>query len=125
MDKTIFFLGKVPFGENYELMKSSEIMIHSSYAGGGLSSTVMQYMLLNTAVIASPHEGVREIVFNNETGILLKDNSEKEIKLALVKLLDNKTKRKKLEKQASEYIEKNFNWQHVIKTYEKEFKELF
>lgn len=122
-EKNIVFLGKVPFGKNYSLMKSSDIYIHSSYQGGGLSSTLMQFMYCKNAIIASPHEGANEII-NENSGILLKDNSSKSIEKELKKLLGNKTQINKLKSMSHNYIKKELSWEKSIQDYLKLFEEI-
>lgn len=122
-EKNIIFLGRVPFGKNYSLMKSSDIYIHSSYSGGGLSSTLMQFMYCKNAIIASPHEGANEIV-NGASGILLEDNSHEEIHYHLKKLLVNKNKIIELKEMSHNYIRKKLSWKKSVQEYIKIFEEI-
>ncbi|MGE0792838.1 MAG: glycosyltransferase family 4 protein [Candidatus Woesearchaeota archaeon] len=117
----IKFLGKKSFSESIALMKSFDIFIHASYPGGGLSNSLLQAMYCKSAIIASPNEGATDVI-NSETGILLKDNSSKEISRAIIDLIEDRNKRKVLALNAHDYIKNNFNWNDVVKKYEKEFE---
>ena len=120
-EESIKFLGKKSFSEAISFMKSFDIFIHSSYPGGGLSNSLLQAMYCKCAVIASPNEGATDVIGSN-TGILLKDNSSKEILSGIIELIEDRNKRLVLAMNAKKHIEKNFNWNEVIKQYEKEFE---
>ncbi len=120
-EKNIIFLGKVSLGENYSIMKSSDIHLHASYPGGGLSSTLLQYMYCENAIIASPHEGAKEVV-DSSCGILMKGNSPKEIKKSIENLvLENFLRYKKNSKKL--VLDKH-NWDKSIEDYIHIFNEL-
>jgi glycosyltransferase involved in cell wall biosynthesis len=124
LDKNIIFLGKIEYGKNFSLMKSSHIHIHSAYPGGGLSSTLLQFMYCKNAVIASPHEGAKEVIINDKNGVLLKNNSVSELKRGMEIVIKNQKLREKYSKESKKYIEENFNWDRVVDKYEKIFEEV-
>jgi glycosyltransferase involved in cell wall biosynthesis len=124
LNKTIYFLGQKDFEEAKAIQKNFDIYIHSSYPGGGLSTSLLEAMALRNAIIASPNEGAKEVIINNKTGILLNSNNPKEIKEALIKLTNNKELKEKLAENAKEFVKKNFDWKEKVKERIKIFKKL-
>ena len=118
-DDNIVFLGRVSFERAINILNSTDIYLHSAYPGGGLSNSLLQAMYTKCLVVASPHEGAKEVV-NQETGILLKNNSVEELKKGLKTAL--KIKNKKLQLQAHNFIKKEFSWHTKAKQYEEVFE---
>ncbi|MFP4401633.1 MAG: glycosyltransferase family 4 protein [Candidatus Nanoarchaeia archaeon] len=119
-EKHIVFMGKQDFSVAISMLKSADVYVHSASPGGALSNSLLQAMYCECSVIASPNEGARDVVFNNKTGLLLKDNSVYNIKRGIEKMIQDSSLRKKLTKNAHEYIRDNFSWKRVIDKYEKE-----
>ena len=119
LDNGIYFMGEKSFDLAISSLKSIDIYVHSAYRGGGLSNSLLQAMECGCAIIASPNEGANEIIFDKKTGILLKNNSQKEIKDAMEILLEDSTLRKKYSTNAKKYVRANFSWEKVIKKYDK------
>ncbi|ABO34823.1 glycosyl transferase, group 1 [Methanococcus maripaludis C5] len=117
LDNGIYFLGKLDFKDAISAMKASDIYIHSSYPGGGLSSSLLQAMCSGKAIIASPHEGADEVIFEDNTGILLPNNNEEEIKNGICKLYSNKQLINKYGTAAKLFLKENFTWDSSIKQY--------
>ena len=119
LDKGIHFFGKVEFDRAINILHSSDIYIHSSHPGGALSNSLLQAMICKCAIIASPNEGAKEVVINEQNGILLKDNKVDSIRVAMIKLINSKELRDRYSKEANKYILKNFGWNSVIEKYDK------
>ena len=77
-------------------------------------------MYCKTAVVASPHEGANEVVFDKNTGILLKNNSIQDIKRGIITLVEDEKLRARLSENAHEYVKKHFAWRKVVEKYHKE-----
>lgn len=123
-NKNIKFLGKLPRKEALSTIKSCNIFIHSTISGGALSTSLLEAMCLGKAIIASPAEGADEVIFNNKTGLLLKDSSPKEFEKGFKKLIKDKKLQKNLGKEAKLYLKKNFSWDKKIDEYMKLFREI-
>ncbi len=124
LDKGIYMLGSVSFERAIKILNSTDIYVHSSSPGGALSNSLLQAMITKCAIVASPHEGAREVIINSQNGILLEDNTVEHIKEAITKLIKSKSLRDKYSKEANKYILNNFNWKNSIKQYEKVFEEV-
>jgi glycosyltransferase involved in cell wall biosynthesis len=116
-------LGQKDFEEAKAIQKNFDIYIHSSYPGGGLSTSLLEAMALSNAIIASPYEGAKELIINKETGVLLSSNDPNEIKEALIVLINDEKLRRKLSKNAKEFVKKKFDWKEKVKERVEIFKE--
>ena len=123
LDNGIYFTGKKEFKDAIGIVKASDIYIHSSYRGGGLSSSLLQAMCCGKAIIASPYEGGNEVI-NEDRGVLLKDNSPEQIKNGIIYLIKNKKLIGIYGKNAKKFIKENFNWQSSVEEYKKIFNKL-
>ncbi len=119
--ENIEFLGRVSFERAIKLLNTADIYLHSAYPGGGLSNSLLQAMYCKNLIVASPHEGAREVVDENK-GILLKDNNVEEIKKGLEEALAYKGKTK--QNKARKYIEENFSWEQKAEEYDVEIRKL-
>ena len=109
----IVCVGKKSFSEAIAWMKSFDVYVHSAYPGGGLSNSLLQAMYLGCTIVASPHEGGKEVV-SNSFGVLLKDNSVAEIRRGLRKVLRQKTF---TNEKATAYIKREFSWEEKCEEY--------
>ncbi|NPA62929.1 MAG: glycosyltransferase family 4 protein [Methanococci archaeon] len=125
LNNGIYFTGKVDFEKAIAIVKASDIYIHSSYRGGGLSSSLLQAMCCGKAIVASPYEGADEVVIDGYNGILLKDNSPEEIKRGIIEFVKNKELIKIYGENAKKFIKENFNWEKSVEEYKKIFERLF
>lgn len=98
-------------------LKASDTYIHSSLPGGGLSTSLLEAMYCECAVIATPNEGADEIVEHDKNGILIGASSAKEIGTAIEKLVQNEAKRKTLQVIAKRDIYERFSWDQSIYAY--------
>lgn len=123
-DNGIYFLGKRSFEDSITILKASDIYAHSAYPGGGLSNSLLQAMYCKCTVVASPHEGAKEVVINNQNGILLKNNSPKMISEGIQKLINEKRHINLYSKKAHKDIKENFSWGKVTEEYIKIFNDI-
>ncbi len=116
LGKSIFFLGKKSFEQSVAVMKSGDYYLHSSYPGGGLSSSLLQAMYCGCVPIASPHEGAEEVV-NEDNGYLLQDNHSLSFKKKLIQLINNIEKVETRKMHLREDIFRMFNWNENVSDY--------
>ncbi len=120
-DENIIFVGRVPFDRAINILNSTDVYLHSAYPGGGLSNSLLQAMYTKCLVVASPHEGAREVV-TKENSIPLKNNSVESLNKGLVEALTKKHPSKV--KKAKEDIQKRFGWDGIIEKYDVLLKNL-
>lgn len=68
---------------------------------------------MNCAVIASPQGGIKEIIENGQTGVMIKN--EEELLEALELLITNREKREILAKKLKEKVQTQFLWKNTAK----------
>jgi len=123
-NKNIVFVGYKKRDEVMAIVKCGNIYMHSSYPGGGLSTSLLEAMSCGLCSIASPCEGADEVVVNNKNGFLVDyDDSAKVINL-IEKLYNKPVLIKKLGIQAQRDIQSKFGWDKSILQYKKVIKNL-
>jgi glycosyltransferase involved in cell wall biosynthesis len=115
--KEIIFIGKLSREETISLIKISDIYIHSSLPGGGLSTSLLEAMYCGCAIIATKNEGAGEILENNINGILLEDCDQKLISEKLMELIGQENLIKLLSEKAKEKTLELFSWDKAIDKY--------
>jgi phosphatidyl-myo-inositol dimannoside synthase len=81
----------------------------------GFGIVYLEAGILAKPVIASTEGGSKEAVLENKTGLLIKENSIKELKDNIIKLLDNKELANQLGNNAQKRIKNNFLWKDISK----------
>lgn len=120
----ITFFGARPRQEVIAYLKASDIFVHSSYPGGGLSTSLLEALACGNAVIATPHEGASEIIQDQKNGLLLNDSDPKEIAIALQLLIGDADLRQKLSETGLAVIKEKFNWKTSALKYHEVFQSL-
>lgn len=123
LNNGIYMFGKLEFRDAISILKTTDIYVHSAFPGGGLSNSLLQAMRCGCSIVASPNEGAKEVI-NRENGFLLRDNRVESLRLGMVKLLNNRDIREKYSKKARLDVERDFNWNDVVKKYDKVFSEV-
>jgi glycosyltransferase involved in cell wall biosynthesis len=113
----VTLLGNVPRTEVMSLLKATDIYIHSSSPGGGLSTSLLEAMYCGNAVMATPHEGADEVVIPGETGLRIASGSPQSFSQTLQTLLSDRNLRTSLGTKASAYIRKKFSWEESVQKY--------
>lgn len=116
-DDSICMFGKLSRKKTLSILKASDIYIHSSFPGGGLSTSLLEAMYCQCAIIATPNEGANEIIKDENNGLLV-DILNKELSIQkIISLVNNVERRRILGKQASYDIRQQFNWKNTIQQY--------
>jgi len=123
-DNSMLMLGGMPREKVIGILKSSDIFIHSSLPGGGLSTSLLEAMYCGPAVIATPNEGADEVVTNRKNGLLIIEPYVEKIAESLTELTENQSLRQNLSKNAAGFVAENFQWRKAIEAYEKIFRSL-
>lgn len=114
---SVVFWGAKPREQVIGLLKESDIFIHSSLPGGGLSTSLLEAMYCKNAVIATPFEGAKEVIFHEKTGLLTKTPNPKFIARYLERLIQDTRLRYQLGNAANKYITEHFSWDRAAEQY--------
>lgn len=107
------FFGKIPEKEKLNLMRKSHLLLHASIKEGwGL--VVIEAASQATPSIVYNVSGLKDSVKNNKTGIVLKNNTPREMAKEAIKLLANKSEYLSFQKEALRWA-KNLNWDSATK----------
>jgi glycosyltransferase involved in cell wall biosynthesis len=120
-ESSILMMNSLTREEVICIMKAADIYIHSSMPGGGLSTSLLEAMHSNCAVIATPNEGADEIIKDGINGIIIKKPYTQNIENSLIYLAENRETIIKLGKEARDTIEKEFSWPASISQYNEIF----
>lgn len=115
----IHFLGTCEKDEVAHIMKNTDILVHPSTHHEGFPNVLLEAGASGCAVIATNMGGTRELIINEETGLLVEPNPQA-IQKAILDLIENKTKRSQLSTNLRSKIEKEFDWRTIAQ----EFKQL-
>jgi glycosyltransferase involved in cell wall biosynthesis len=97
------------------IRKKADIFLHSSQPGGGLSTSLLEAMYTECAVIATPHEGASEVVTDEKNGLLIHNHTE--FVEALTLLIEDEEVRERYAKASKQTIIDNFSWEKSIQKY--------
>lgn len=117
-DLPIEMIGNIPREKVLAILKSTDIYIHSSLPGGGLSTSLLEAMYSECAIVATPNEGADEIINNDYNGILIKKSSEILIQEGITTLVEDEEKRRSFSENAKKDVLKRFIWEKSIQLYE-------
>jgi len=118
----VSLLGSIPRKEVFEILKRSDIFaLISSWEG--FPYTIIEAMSCGLPVIASDVGGIREAI-DNKSGILVKRGDQKQIELALEKLLKNPSLVKEMGENAREKSRNEFSLDKMLKKTEQVYMHL-
>jgi len=87
----------------------------------GLGITVIEAMVTGLPVIASGVDGLRELIEDGETGILVESKNAESLAEAIMKLLEDQSLAISLGKNAKQEIVENFDMTKMVKKYEEAY----
>lgn len=110
--KNVQLLGQKSTEETKEIMSKCSIFVMPSLFGEGFPFALVEAIASGKAVIGSNVRGISEAIHKN--GILVKSNNVKELKNAIEELMENKKKRKRMEKESKIFARENFDLKKSI-----------
>ncbi|RNJ76409.1 MAG: glycosyltransferase family 1 protein [Nitrosopumilus sp. D6] len=113
--KNIHYLGYKKKEETIALIRGSDILLQPSLFDE-TSSSILEAMTCGTAVITSDLNGTREMITNNESGILVDSGNPSGFVSAISRLLEDTEERSKMATKAAENAKK-YSWDVIGKKY--------
>jgi glycosyltransferase involved in cell wall biosynthesis len=117
---SINFWGKLDFDELINKYRECHIFVYAPNWPEGLPTSILEAGLMDCAVIGSPQGGIKEIIANNDTGLMI--NNEDELYKAMEKLITNKDLREKLAENLNKKVKNEFLWEKTAKKIIKDIK---
>ncbi len=111
LNDRIIFTGKIPLSKIYENYANCDIVCSPSLWAEPISRVLWESFAFNKPVIATSTGGTPEIIKNMKTGILIKPNDTRELRDAILSLINDKDLRKRIVKNSSRFIKSHNNRQ--------------
>jgi len=108
-----------------EILASLDVIVHPSYANEGVPQAIIQAMAMKKCVIASNIIGIREVVIDGETGLLIEPRKPVEIADKIIKVYTDKNFRKILGEKAQEIVKYKYSSDKMFENIEKIYNDLF
>ncbi|MFH1850491.1 MAG: glycosyltransferase family 4 protein [archaeon] len=99
----VHYLGKRPASEVSCLYRAADALLVPATAHQGFGRIIMEGQMNAIPVIATDVAGVREVIRDNETGILVPHNSPKAMAQAIRRLLADKTLQERIARRSEEF----------------------
>jgi L-malate glycosyltransferase len=88
----------------------------------GFSNAVLEYMLGGCAVVATSVGGNLEVVHDGRTGLLVPPGNDVALASALARLIEERTTRALLARQARAMVERDFGWEPCVAAHEEYYR---
>lgn len=90
----------------------------------GTPVSLIEAQACNIPVVSTDVGGVKDIVFNNETGFIVPKNNVEKFAEKLLLLIEDKKKREKMSQNGWSFVKDNFHYQRLVKDMELYYKKL-
>jgi glycosyltransferase involved in cell wall biosynthesis len=111
----VHFLGLKNKDETISLIRGSDVLIQPSLVEG-ISSTLLESMACKTSIVASDIPGIREVLENSKTGILVSPQEANSFVKEIVGLFQDNKKQELLSNNSFAEVLK-YNWKNIGKLY--------
>jgi len=128
LENKVIFLGKR--NDVYEILKISDIFVLpynyiGLFKGEGVGIAILEAMACKKPVITTISPGIERAIINGKTGILVPQGDPKALSEAIINLLEDPDKLKKIGEEGFGLVKNKFSVQNKTKEYEKVYEYLF
>ena len=116
----VIFLGMLDEKELPQFLNSLDIYVHASY-GETMSTAIMQAMACGKAIVASNVAGIRNMIIDGSTGLLVELKDEKLMADAILSIAKNRSLKQRLESEAYNFAVNEFSNIKMLAKYSKIF----
>jgi len=124
LDDNLKFVGYIPDKDLPLFYNRSKIVVLPSFAQEGVLTTLLEASACGCAVITANCCGMKELIKERETGLLVKPKSSQDIAAKIKYLLENSKIREILGQKAADEINLNWTWEKSIDRFEKVINEV-
>jgi glycosyltransferase involved in cell wall biosynthesis len=125
LQKNVLFLGcRKDVDRVYPILDLAVLLTNSDAHLEGISNAIIEAMAVGIPVIASKGGGTDEIVGNNLNGILVEPKNPRETAEAIIELLTDRKKAKRLAMSAKTSVREMFGLKRYVDEYEHIYREL-
>jgi glycosyltransferase involved in cell wall biosynthesis len=111
--KNVIFTGAVHHSQVPEFISASDIIVLPSLGAEGSPRILLEAMACEKPIIATNVGGIKGIIIDGKTGLLIEEGNAQKITESIISLLKNKKLREEIGKNAYEFIKDKFTWQRV------------
>lgn len=112
----VCLLGQLPMVDVVELLEESEIFCLPSVSEG-FPTCVLEASMCNNYVITTYRGGAKELIISKEYGLILPDNNEKGLEVAILDVLEKEEYRQKAAECCKQRVLQNYTWKHTAKNF--------
>ena len=122
LKKQVFFLGRLSHQQLVMQYRTATLAVFPFVQAKdgdveGLGLVMVEAMGCGCPVIASDIPAVRDVIVDNNTGVLTEAGNKKQLAEKVMELLSYEDRRKALAKEAREYVLERFSWEVSAKQY--------
>ena len=118
IDKDVEFTGMLEENEVVKFLQQLTIYVHASF-GETMSTAIMQAMACGLPVIASYVPGIKNMIIDNETGVLVPVKNEQLLADSIIKYINDTIFRDAIAMNGFAYAKENFSNIKMLKLYKK------
>ena len=115
------FTGSVPPQDVYGVINRATMVLMPSRFEG-LPLVALQAAKMQRPMISSAVDGLPELILDQESGLVLKDNNELELADAILALMQNPGAATAMGKAAARRYEERFGFDHCVSQYERLYR---
>ena len=128
LESYVEFLGSVPFSKIQKYYNYADVFAMPSLSTRtgteALGLALLEAMASGCAVIGTKVGGIPFVISGNYNGILVRQKNSNDLSRAVINLLKDKQKSRKLGNNAAGFIRKNYSWETIAKKFLRMYKEL-
>jgi glycosyltransferase involved in cell wall biosynthesis len=113
--RDVKWLGTLSHDKVIELLYESDIYVLPTDYPEGFPTGVLEAAMCGCCIITTDKGGSKELIVNDDYGIIMKENTVDELLNILENLANSKQRIKKMGKNVKDRVEKNFTWNVTVK----------
>jgi glycogen synthase len=117
----IIFAGKVPHQQVKDYYSVMDVLVYPRVRARLNELTTplkpLEAMAMQRAVIGSRVGGLRELIRDGETGLLVEPENVAGLTQSLLQLVGNKSKREELARRGREFVLRERDWERIVERY--------
>ena len=122
-ESRVLFAGQIPYDDYRSLLRRSDVHVYLSYPFVA-SWSLREALAFGCAIVASDVESVAEFVTHDETGLLVPGLDPEAVAGAVLELLANTARAKRLRAAARRYAEAHLDLQSQLATFDRTIAEI-
>jgi glycosyltransferase involved in cell wall biosynthesis len=107
----------------WPMLHSADLMVHPSHAEG-VPIAILYGMSAGLPIVISEVGGIYEVIRQNETGILVRENDVEAFANAAIRLIENPLERRRLAQSAREFVTTRYSIETACRNLEDTYREV-